>query len=170
MRLPTKVKIFFFAVVLVHSFVASACSQPCISVDSPLEDGESITFFAFCYHTNRFKQELRVSPVFRVTYNFDKEVGITHREIAIRMSQDFEFYVRGLRMDGTHTSYPLATSTQSHHIMICLNPEAVVARRLEKIEEFEAWEKPIIEEDSYQFNYHFGPYYKGATKVMAVGM
>jgi len=150
--------------------ISTAWAQECISVSSPKKMGEVITFYAYAYHTNRFNQELRMSKVFKISYNFDPRSGVDHTKIALRLSQDFAFYIKDMRTDGTHTPNELVKSTQTKGAYICVNREAVVEHRIQMIEEYEQYEKIILEEDTYDFVYKFNQYYQATTQVEVIKM
>lgn len=137
----------------------------CESVPQPQKNGETATFYIYAYQTNKFNEILRVSDVFQVAYNYDRASRVDNSKIALRIGREFDHFVRGMREDGTQTEHDLATSTQQMGIFMCLNRDAVAEHRLQKIEGFEKWEKRIIEETSYNFEYTFNAYYKGATQV-----
>ncbi len=145
--------------------LSTAYAQECDGVPSPKEVGEVTTFYAYAYHTNRYNQELRVSPIFKISYNFDPKSRVDQTKIALRMSQDFMFFVKDMRSDGTHTTNELANSTQNKGTLICMNRAAVVEHRAQYIEEFLEMDKPVIEENGYNFVYKFNQFYKASTKV-----
>ena len=150
---------------LILGLGTTAMAQDCQSVGRPKQMNEVVTFYAYSYHTNRYNQELRLSNVFKISYNFDPRSGVDHTKIALRMSQDFMFFLKDMRLDGTHTPNELATSTQQKGTFICVNKEAVDEHRIQMIEEYEQYEKAIIEETSYDFEYKFNQFYKATTKV-----
>jgi hypothetical protein len=143
--------------------------ENCSPVPAPKEFGQSITFYAYCYHTTQFKGELRVSNVFQITYNFDPRARVDHLKIALRMSQDFNFFVTGMlnERDARVPLGPIAGTTQNYASFICENADAVIAHRNKMIEEFEKFEKPIHEETTYSFEYTFNQFYKASTRVTA---
>ncbi|MGB0524821.1 MAG: hypothetical protein ACPGJS_17745 [Flammeovirgaceae bacterium] len=137
----------------------------CEKVPQPLTNGETATFYIYAYQTNKFNEVLRVSPVFRVSYNYDRASRVDNSKIALRIGREFDQFVRGIREDSTQTIHEVALQTQQMGIFMCLNQDAVSEHRLQKIESFEKWDKRIIEEDEYEFKYRFNAYYKGATQV-----
>lgn len=153
------------AFLLFHISMVSL-AQDCISVETPTELGEDVTFYVYAYHTNQFRQELRVSPVFKVSFNYDPTSGVDYIKVALRISRDFMFFVRDMRgEEEPHTPYPIAQSTQNKGVYVCVNREAVVESRIQRMEEFIELDRPVIEEKSYQFKYKFNSYYKASTQV-----
>lgn len=147
-----------------------ANAQDCQSVPRPKEMNENVTFYAYIYHTNRFNQELRLSRIFKVSYNFDPRSGVDHTKVALRMSQDFTFYLKDMRLDSVRTPNELVKTTQQKGTYICTNREAVDEHRIQMIEEYEKYEKVIIEEDAYNFEYKFNQFYKASTQVTVTKM
>lgn len=137
----------------------------CEPVEKAKQRGESITFYIYAYQTNKFNEVLRVSPVFRVSYNFDPASGVDHSKIAVRIGREFDHFVRGIREDGTQSSFELAASTQKMGVFMCMNRDAVSEHRFQQMEAFEKWDKKVIEEEGYQFAYKFNAHYKATTQV-----
>lgn len=137
----------------------------CESVPQPNKNGETATFYIYAYQTNKFNEVLRVSEIFQVSYNYDQASRVNNSKIALRIGREFDHFVRGVREDNTQTSHEIALSTQKMGVFMCLNRDAVAEHRLQKIEGFEKWDKKVIEEENYNFEYTFNAYYKGATQV-----
>jgi hypothetical protein len=51
-----------------------------------------------------------------------------------------------------------------------MNREAVAEHRIQKMEEFEKWDKQIFQEEAFNFEYKFNTYYKASTVVTASKM
>jgi len=144
-------------------------AAPCEKIPIPKKMGESITFYVYTYHTNQFNEVLRVSNVYKVNYAFDPRVrGAHHGAISQRFGSEFENYVRGIRQDETASPHGLATSTQNAGVFICANREAVAEHRLGMIEEFEKWDKPVIEEQEFEFEFKFNIYQIEAGKTCEI--
>ena len=158
--------ILFSFVCLYSTAIYAQKDMPrCEPVVKASERGQSITFYIYAYQTNKFNEVLRVSPVFRVSYNFDPTSGVNHSKIAMRIGREFNHFVRGIREDGTQTSHEVALSTQKMGVFMCMNRDAVTEHRFQQMESFEKWDKRVIEEENYTFEYKFNAYYKATTQV-----
>lgn len=159
----------FFLITIIclfaHNLFAQKDVPQCESVPQPIKNGETVTFYIYAYQTNKFNEVLRLSPIFRVSYNFDHASRVSNSKIAQRIGREFDHFVRGIREDQTQTVHEVARSTQKMGVFLCLNRDAVAEHRIQQMEEFEKWDKRIIEEDEYNFEYKFNAYYKGATQV-----
>ncbi len=165
MRLKT-----LFILLLFCSFAQTTFSQvaiDCEPVPRAKQMGESISFYIYSFQTNKFNEVLRISPVYKVTYNFDPKARVDHGAIAIRFGREFNYFVRGLSADDSQSPNGIANFTQNKGVFMCMNREAVAEHRLQKMEEFEKWDKQIYEEESFDFEYKFNTYYKASTVVTA---
>jgi hypothetical protein len=162
-----------FIVLLVCLFAQTAFSQAAISCEpvvSAKQMGESISFYIYSFQTNKFNEVLRISSVYKVTYNFDPKARVDHGAIAIRFGREFNYFVRGLSADDSKSPNGVASSTQNKGIFMCMNREAVAEHRIQKMEEFEKWDKQIFQEEAFNFEYKFNTYYKASTVVTASKM
>ena len=155
---------------LTHLSIAQSDTPPCEGVPPAKQRGESITFYIYSYQTNKFNEILRVSAVFKVTFAFEPKARVNHSSIGLRFGRDFNYYVRGLRGDGTESPHGIANYTQNKGIFLCLNREAVAEHRLQMIEEHEKWDKKVIEEDEFEFEYTFNQYQKESGNVTTVSV
>lgn len=168
MRLK-KLSILLFFIVLTQT-AFSQVAVDCEPVEKAKQMGESISFYIYSYQTNKFNEVLRVSSVYKITYNFDPKARVDHGAIAIRFGREFNYFVRGMSADDSKSPNGVANSTQNKGIFMCMNREAVAEHRLQKIEEFEKWDKDIFEEETFDFEYKFNPYYKASTVITASKM
>ena len=138
-----------------HQIYAQSGCEP---VPQPKQMGETITFYVYAYQTNRFNEVLRVSSIFKISFAFNPKVRANKGLIAMRLGEEFEQYVRGIRMDETESPHGLAASTQNRGVFVCANRDAVAEHRLSRIEAHEKWDKQVIEEEEFEFEFRFNPY------------